>query len=77
MKNDNRIAATILDAIYIGKTHEGFIYDTEYRLRAVRSPGGVVKIKVHKPEGPIELYGSAAHFEANWSNVRRIVAVLW
>ena len=77
MENDKKITATVIDALYIGKEGYGFTKEENYRLRAVRSSGGLVKIKLHKPEGEVVIYGSEAHFNSAWLNVKKVALTHW
>lgn len=77
MKNDKTITASLIDAVYKGADGLGYTKETEYRLRAVRSVGGLIKVKLHKPEGDFSTYGSESHFESNWINVRKVAVTNW
>jgi|TARA_R110000851_G_scaffold260044_2_gene412598 hypothetical protein len=77
MANDKRIDSTVIDATYIGKDIGEYIKETQYRLRALRSKGGLVKIRTDKPLGQIHVYGSDAHFESSWINVKKVAIKNW
>lgn len=77
MSNDKRIAATLIDAIFIGNGEQGLKKNTEYRLRAVKTRADVIKVKIDKQVGAVLVYGSMAHFESSWINVRRVAETLW
>ena len=51
MDFDKQITATYLDATYIGEEGAGFDKGIRYRLRALRSKNGLVKIRLDKPKG--------------------------
>jgi hypothetical protein len=74
---DNRIAASILDAVYIGKDKSSFVINEEYRFKALRSATGAVKIKIGKIENDILVYKNQTEFYNNWSGVRKVAEGLW
>jgi hypothetical protein len=77
MPSDKRITATLLDATYVGRTREGYVQNQRYRLRAVRTKGGVIKVKDATEELGILIYGSEYHFNANWTSLQRLGETLW
>lgn len=77
MTNDKNIGCTIIDATYIGHTKCEFIRDNQYRLRAVRSKGGLIKIRLDTNSSDIHIYGDETHFESCWISVKKIASALW
>jgi hypothetical protein len=77
VSNDKRIAATVIDATYVGKAPSSFLYNQCYRLRAIRSTDGVVKVRLSTNDSEIHLYGSQEHFDSCWVNVRKVAETLW
>jgi hypothetical protein len=77
MANDKNIACTIIDAIYIGNDKNEFTKNEQYRLKALRSKGGLVKIRTDKPLGQVHVYGSDTHFESIWISVKKIATKNW
>lgn len=77
MSIDKYIAATLMDATYIGVKKGTFLKETRYRLRALRSAGGIVKIREHNPVGEVVIYENEAQFRSCWMAVHRVAVVGW
>ena len=77
MTNDNNIDCSVIDATYIGNGIEEYAKNNQYRLRAVRSKGGSIKIRTDEASSQIHIYGNDAHFESSWVNVKRVAIKKW
>lgn len=77
MTADKTITATLMDATYIGDRTMMWIPEERYRLRAVISKSGRVKIRLHENEDIERRYDSKDDFYMDWMDEQRLGTCNW
>lgn len=77
MPSDKIITATLMDGTYIGPERKDYKKEKRYRLRGIRTKGDCPKVKIDGSDSEVLFYGSDAHFESQWIDVKRIGTINW